>query len=97
MKRFCILLSLLSSLAFAEKPKLHYMQSVLNYATPDEKKDLSKVLNQIDAVPLKAKHKGQTVYRVKYVEKNSPFERAGIERGDLVVNGYAPKVKSVVK
>lgn len=89
----------LSSLAFAakDKPQIRYMQDVLNHATPEEKKDLTKVLDQIDVVPLNTKFKGQPVFRVKYVQKNSPFERAGFENGDLVVNGSSPTTQSVVK
>lgn len=78
--------------ATASKPtttyKLKYIQEALRHATADEKKDLTKLLDQIEVSPIKAKYKGKTVFKVRFVEKNSVFDRAGIKRGDLVLTGH---------
>lgn len=93
MKSITLLLSLIFSFQIAsgatsdkvkKRPKV--IQDALAHATAEEKKDLVKMLESIEVTPLKQKFKGQTVFRVRFVEKGSAFDRAGIERGDLVTN-----------
>lgn len=92
MKIIIFLPILISIVAVAaDKPQLHYMQEALAHATVDEKKDMQNILGQIEVIPLKQKHKGQTVFRIINIDKNSPFEKAGFKEGDLVLNGFAPK------
>lgn len=79
--------------AFAAKKtiKVKYIQDVMAHATASEKTDVKKLLEQIQVVPTKAKYKGKPIFKVQNVEKNSVYERAGIKKGDLVLNGSSPK------
>lgn len=72
------------------KKKLKYLQDAMIRATAEEKKDLVKLLESIEVTPLKQKYKGQPLFKVRFVEKGSVFDRAGIERGDIIANGSAP-------
>ena len=60
---------------------------ILAKATPQEKQDLGKILQQIRMIPVKDPATGKTVYKVVKVEKDSVFEREGIKAGDLIDPG----------
>ncbi|NJL26014.1 MAG: hypothetical protein HC902_13170 [Calothrix sp. SM1_5_4] len=61
--------------------------TLLSKATPQERGDLGKVLQQIRMVPAKDPATGKSVFKVMAVEKGSVFDREGVRAGDLVSTG----------
>lgn len=73
--------------AFSASAELKNWDAILAKATPQEKSDLGKILQQIRMVPAKDPLSGKQVYKVMAVEKGSVFDREGVQKGDLISAG----------
>ncbi len=71
-----------------------YLDDVMAHATNEEIKDLAKLLMQIQTVSMKDPQTGQVRQKVVHVEKGSVYERAGVRKGDLLVNGKSRQSKN---
>lgn len=71
--------------------EVKYLDDVIRSASPSEKSDLSKLLNDLQLQPETDPDSGKSVFRVKSVAAGSIYERAGIKPGDLVATGSAKK------
>ena len=73
--------------AFGANAEIKNWDAIIAKATPQEKNDLGKVIQQIRMIPVKDPQSGKSVYKVMAVEKGSVFDREGIRVGDLVSAG----------
>lgn len=91
--KILILASVLTSfIAFAATPstQIKYISDVIANASPEETKDLSKLLNQLSFVPAhKDPASGEQLFKITMVEKDSIYDKAGIKVGDFISNGSA--------
>ena len=91
--KILILASVLTSfIAFAATPstQIKYISDVIANASPEETKDLGKLLGQLSFVPAhKDQASGEQLFKITMVEKNSIYDKAGIKVGDLISNGTA--------
>jgi hypothetical protein len=64
-----------------------YIDDVMKHASNTDKKDRSKMINQIQTESYTDPKTGQAYQRVISVEKGSVFERAGVRKDDLLTHG----------
>ena len=67
---------------------IRYMADLLKTATPAETKELKSLIRKMESVPtMKDPSSDQELFEVTDVKKGSVYDRAGIKKGDIIVNG----------
>ncbi len=75
----------------SNKTQFKYLDDIMAKASPDDLKNMEKVLMQLSFAPShKDPTSGTQLFKVTMVEKGSIFEKAGLKVGDLIANGKSP-------
>jgi threonine aldolase len=86
-----LLIAALALSALTANAAVRYMADLLEKATPTDAKELKTLRKKMESVPtMKDPETNQQFFEVTEVKEGSVYERAGVKKGDIIVNGAQP-------